>query len=180
MRALARVRAPSIGAKEDYEMKRIVTHSITRGIATAVVAITVAAAPALAAAQRATHVAMKGKSTALKNPEDDVEGRIKTLHQRLKIKPEQEQAWNNVAQVMRDNANTMKSLREDKAEKLESANAVDQVNSYAALIDAHADGVHKFIPAFKSLYDGLSDEQKKAADAAFRERAREAQRRGRP
>ncbi len=160
-------------------MKGIAPHFVTGGVAAALAAVLAAGTPALAASTRshATDVAAKGKSAINSG---NVEARIKTLHERLKIKPEQEAAFNNVAQVMRDNDAAMKNLRQQKAANLESANALDQVNSYAAVVDTHADGIHKFIPAFKSLYDSLSDEQKKAADATFRERAREAQRRGRP
>jgi hypothetical protein len=48
--------------------------------------------------------------------------------------------------------------------------AVDELKSYAAAIDAHADGVHKFIPVFQSLYDSMPDAQKKTADGVFRTR----------
>jgi hypothetical protein len=109
---------------------------------------------------------------------DQVETRIKTLHSQLRITPAQEPAFQNVAQVMRDNDNAIKPLREQKADAIESATALDQLNSYAALVDAHAAGVHKFMPAFQTLYDSLSPDQKKAADKAFRERAREASKRG--
>ncbi|HEY2389241.1 MAG TPA: Spy/CpxP family protein refolding chaperone [Candidatus Binatia bacterium] len=107
-----------------------------------------------------------------------VETRIKTLHSQLRITPAQEPAFQSVAQVMRENESTLKPLREQKADAVESATAVDQLNSYAALVDAHAAGVHKFVPAFQTLYDSLSPDQKKAADKAFRERAREASKRG--
>jgi hypothetical protein len=111
-------------------------------------------------------------------PTENVETRIKTLHSQLRITPEQESTFQNVAQVMRDNESALKPLREQKADAVESANALDQLNSYAALIDAHAAGVHKFVPAFQTLYDSLSPEQKKAADVAFREKARQATKRG--
>src|SRR5438128_1400157 len=120
-----------------------------RSIATAtLVAAVVFAGPVLAAAPGTRHVTAQSRRGA----QDDVETRIKTLHQQLHITPEQEPAWNNVAQVMRDNAAKMKELR-GKAEQPASANAVDQLNSYAAVVDAHSDGVHKFIPAFQTLYD---------------------------
>ena len=41
---------------------------------------------------------------------DRVEVRINELHTALNITPEQEDLWNNVAQVMRDNAKTMDTL----------------------------------------------------------------------
>ena len=104
---------------------------------------------------------------------DDVAARIKTLHNQLHITPEQEPAWNNVAQVMRDNAKTMTELRRQKTEG-EGTNAIAALNAYASTIDAHADAIHKFIPAFQTLYDSLSGAQKKTADTVFRNRARAA------
>jgi hypothetical protein len=150
---------------------------MTRFVATATLVATITfAGPALAASAGARHVTAQSKGGAV----EDVEGRIKTLHAQLHITPEQEPAWNNVAQVMRDNAKTMKDLRaktQEKTQQESSANAVEQLNSYAAVIDAHSDGVHKFIPAFQTLYDSMSDAQKKTADAVLRTRVKEAARR---
>ena len=145
-----------------------------RSIATATLVATIAfAGPALAASSGTRHVTAQSRRTAAA---DDIETRIKTLHAQLKITPEQEPAWNNVAQVMRDNAARMKELRA-KTQQPTSANAVDQLNSYAAVVDAHSDGVHKFIPAFQTLYDSMSEAQKKTADAVLRSRVKEAARR---
>jgi parvulin-like peptidyl-prolyl isomerase len=130
------------------------------------------ATPSIAASTRAVPVAAKAKSAM----GDDVETRIKNLHKQLHITAAQEAAWNDVAQVMRESATAMKELR-TKAADDKSMTAVDQLKSYASIIDTHADGVHKLVPAFQKLYDTMSDEQKKTADAVFRERARaEAQR----
>jgi hypothetical protein len=146
---------------------------MVRSIATATLVATIAVAgPALAASPATRHVTTQSRHGAA----DDVEMRIKTLHAQLHITPEQEPAWNNVAQVMRDNASRMKDLRA-KAEQPASVDAVEQLNSYAAVVDAHADGVHKFIPAFKTLYDSMSDAQKKTADTVLRTRVKEAARR---
>jgi hypothetical protein len=135
----------------------------------------VACVPAAGARMMQPAAAKTTKQTATA---DQVETRIKTLHSQLRITPAQEPAFQNVAQVMRDNDNAIKPLREQKAEAIQSATAMDQLNSYAALVDAHAAGVHKFMPAFQTLYDSLSPDQKLAADKAFRERAREASKRG--
>jgi len=45
---------------------------------------------------------------------------------------------------------------------------VDDLQSYAAIADAHADGLKKLIPAFQALYTAMSDDQKKTADMLFR------------
>lgn len=121
-------------------------------------------------------VAAKGKPSR----GDDVEARIKTLHSQLHITAEQEPAWNPVAQVMRDNAKTMLEFRRQKAEKQNAASAVDALKSYASIIDAHADGVRKFIPIFQALYDSMPEAQKKIADTVFRNRGRAGAERHKP
>lgn len=50
--------------------------------------------------------------------------------------------------------------------------AVDVVKSYGAVIEAHEAGMKKFIPAFETLYNSMSDDQKKSADAMFRSHKR--------
>ena len=120
------------------------------------------------------HAATKGKSGRA----DDVETRIKTLHSELHITAAQEAAWNNVAQVMRDNAKTMADLHRQHTEGEKSASAPDMMGAYAKAIDAHADGIHKFMPVFQTLYDSMSDSQKKAADVVFRSHVHAAAARG--
>jgi hypothetical protein len=146
---------------------------MVRSIATATLVATIAfAGPAFAASSGTRHVTAQSRRAAA----DDVETRIKTLHTELHITPAQEPAWNNVAQVMRGNANRMKDLRA-KTQQQSTATAVEQLNSYAEVVDAHSDGVHKFIPAFQTLYDSMSDAQKKTADSVLRTRVKEAARR---
>jgi protein CpxP len=100
-----------------------------------------------------------------------VEARIKALHAKLHITPAQETQWNALAQVMRENAHAIAELREERAEQAKSMNAIEHLKAYAAITDAQAAGIHKFLPAFQALYDTMSDSQKKIADALFRSRA---------
>jgi hypothetical protein len=97
-----------------------------------------------------------------------VEKRIKDLHTRLAITAAQEDSWGKVAQVMRDNENTMATLTQARADKAGTMTAVDDLNSYAEIASAHADGLHKFTPVFSTLYDSMSDAQKANADTIFR------------
>jgi hypothetical protein len=97
-----------------------------------------------------------------------VETAINDLHSKLRITEKQERQWNKVAQVMRDNAKTMDALMKTRLEKVKGMNAVEDLKSYSEVTDAHAAGLKKFIPAFESLYAGMSDEQKKDADAVFK------------
>jgi hypothetical protein len=103
-----------------------------------------------------------------------VEARIKELHNKLDITAAQQTQWDNLVQVMRDNAKAMMDLQKQRAQDAKSMTAVDAVKSYAAVIEAHEAGMNKFVPAFQSLYDSMSEAQKKTADAMFRNRVRSA------
>ncbi len=101
-----------------------------------------------------------------------VDARIAELHRRLKITEAQKTQWDNVARVMRENAEAMTALEKERAHDAKSMNAVDVVKSYSEVIQAHEDGMKKFIPAFEDLYSSMSDSQKQIADSMFRGRAR--------
>jgi len=130
-------------------------------------------APRMILAQASSPEEMGGaaKPESAKGGESPVEARIKELHKKLQITPAQETQWNNLAQVMRENARAMQDLERKRAEDVKTISAVDVVKSYDEVIEAHEAGMKKFIPAFESLYDSLSAEQKKIADDLFRSRA---------
>jgi len=107
-----------------------------------------------------------------------VESRIKELHNRLHITAAQQTQWDNLVQVMRDNAKAMIDLQKQRAKDVKSMTAVDAVKSYAAVIEAHEAGMTKFVPAFEALYNSMSDAQKKIADAMFRSRVRSGSKKG--
>jgi LTXXQ motif family protein len=100
-----------------------------------------------------------------------VEARIKALHKSLHITDAEKPQWDALTQVMRDNAQAMADLQKQRAADAASMNAVDAVKSYGEVIQAHNDGMKKFIPAFEAFYSSLSDKQKKTADSMFRGRA---------
>jgi len=111
------------------------------------------------------------KSTAAKpTREQRVEARIKTLHAQLKIAPDQEQDWNAVASVMRDSASSIDQLSQQRSKGRAGMTAVDNLRSYQAIADAHADEMNKLVPAFSALYDKMTPDQKKNADQVFGER----------
>jgi hypothetical protein len=99
-----------------------------------------------------------------------LEAHIKDLHAKLKITKDQEDKWKALADVMRENASEMEGLVKTRAENAKSMSAVDDLNAYSKITDAHAEGLKKFIAAFSTLYDSMSDAQKKNADALFRSR----------
>jgi peptidoglycan-associated lipoprotein len=107
-----------------------------------------------------------GGATPKASRADRVEARIKDLHSKLKITSAEEEQWNKLAQVMRDNAAAMQPLIEARREK-GNMNAVDDLTSYSEIQDAHAAGLKNFIAAFEPLYASMSDDQKKTADQLF-------------
>lgn len=133
---------------------------------------TYAAARALAAAVLVATIAFaSGPVIAAKaSSEDRVEARVKDMHAKLKITKAQEDQWAKVAQVMRDNAKTMDALTQARFEKAKTKTmtAIDDLKSYGEITGAHEDGIKKFTPVFTTLYNSMSDAQKKAADALFR------------
>lgn len=127
---------------------------------------TYAASSGVVATNAATPVATG--SPAQIAPLDRVEKRISDLHSKLRITPAQEPQWTAVAQAMRDNAKSMDALIKERSANSKTMTALDNLRSYEKLADAHEDGLKKLIPAFQALYDTMSDDQKKSADAAFR------------
>ena len=113
-----------------------------------------------------------------KNAEERVENRIKELHAQLRITPAEEPQWNQFAEVMRDNARAMDQAFRERAQGFESMNAVQNMQSYEKLAQAHAQDLEKLVPAFQNLYGTMPDQQKQLADQVFRTNAEQhAQRR---
>ncbi len=109
-----------------------------------------------------------GAATTAKVSESDrVEARIKDLHSKLKITESQEEQWNKVAQVMRENAAEMAPLVQARREQRNTLNAVEDLKSYSRITEAHAAGLNRFIPVFEALYASMTDDQKKIADTVF-------------
>jgi hypothetical protein len=102
-----------------------------------------------------------------------IDALIDHLHDSLKITAEQEPLWHGVTEVMRENAATMSRLAQERAEHSQTATALDDLQSYAEISEAHAAGTKRMILVFQALYDGMSPGQKNAADAEFRGRLQE-------
>jgi hypothetical protein len=120
----------------------------------------------------ASHEEMASAATPETPASGNVETHIRELHKKLQITDAQKPQWDALAQVMRDNAQKMLDLEKRRVADSKTMTAVDVVKSYAEVIDAHEDGMKKFIPAFEDLYNSMSDSQKKIADSLFRSRAR--------
>jgi hypothetical protein len=102
-----------------------------------------------------------------------VDRHIRALHAELKITAAEESEWNIVAQTMRDNARELDQAIDKRDTIVGSATAIDNLNSYADVAQAHADGVRKLATAFSGLYSAMSDDQKKEADEQFGHRTHE-------
>jgi len=96
------------------------------------------------------------------------ETRIKELEGALKITEAQKELWNDLTQVMRENAKDMDALTKDRSENSLTMNAVEYMKFHNQITQARLDQQKKFLPPFEALYASMSDEQKKSTDAIFR------------
>ncbi len=101
-----------------------------------------------------------------------VDAMIEHLHNQLKITAAQEPLWQKLAAVMRANSARMISLAKARNDHTATQSAVEDLNSYAEIAQAHAEGMKNLVPPFQALYDSMSADQKKAADDEFREHYR--------
>jgi hypothetical protein len=106
--------------------------------------------------------------------EELLEKHIAHLHNALKVSAAQEEQWKPVAQTMRDNETAIHSLIAQKQAMMATQSAVDDLNSYAEIVAAHAEASKKLATVFAGFYASLSDDQKKTADEFFREHKRRA------
>lgn len=97
-----------------------------------------------------------------------VESRVTQLHGALKITAAQEPQFDAFAAVMRQNATDMDGLAAKRMASAKSGTAVEQMQTYADMAQAHAQQMQKLLASFFTLYDALTPEQKKLADASFR------------
>jgi hypothetical protein len=111
----------------------------------------------------------KSSTVARTTAVEHTEAQIKQLHDELKITEAQEVLWNNLTQVMRQNAKEMDALTKDRAETIKTMNAVEHMKFHSQVTEAQLNQQKKFIPPFEALYASMSDEQKKSTDTIFRE-----------
>jgi hypothetical protein len=95
------------------------------------------------------------------------EAQIKQLQGVLKITDAQKELWDNLTQVMRENAKEMDALTKARHENIRTMNAVEQMKFRLQISQAHLDQLKKFIPPFEALYDSMTDQQKKNTDTIF-------------
>ena len=113
--------------------------------------------------------AAKKKSQAAARPSavEYTEAQIKQLQDALKLTDDQKGLWDNLTQVMRENAKDMDALSKDRAEKTKTMNAVERMKFHSQITEARLDQMKKLIPPFEALYNTMSDDQKKVTDSIF-------------
>jgi protein CpxP len=102
-----------------------------------------------------------------------VEHHIADMHAKLKITAAEESEWKEVAETMRENAKDMDKAIDKRDLSLSGATAIDDLNAYAEIAQAHAKGVKKLASAFSELYSKMTPDQKKEADEIFSHRNHE-------
>ena len=100
---------------------------------------------------------------------ESIEQRITNLHTALKITPDQEPKWKNVAQSMRDNSTAMQKLSAEKTMQApQTMTAVEDLKTYEKFAQVHVNGLKSLTSSFEALYKSMPDSQKKVADQVFR------------
>ena len=99
---------------------------------------------------------------------EQTEAQIKQLQSALTITEAQEPLWNNLTQVMRENAKDMDAITKDMPEKAKTMNSVEHLKLHSQITEAHLAQLKKLIPPFEAFYNSQSDEQKKVTDTLFR------------
>ena len=100
--------------------------------------------------------------------ESQVDQRIAQMHRRLKITPQQEPAWSGFTQIMRDNAASTEQAYKDRRASLATMSAEQNMQNFAQIVQSRAQGVQSLSASFQTLYDAMSDDQKRTADNLFR------------
>ena len=97
------------------------------------------------------------------------EQRIAGIQTQLGITQAQAVPWYAFAQVMRENAQSSDTLLRQRGTTARTMTAPVNMQSYAQIARAHADGTEKLSAAFQALYDTMSPQQRQAADTLFQQ-----------
>jgi protein CpxP len=127
--------------------------------------------PAPAAPPAASSSPMTSQPVPGKTMEERVENHIKQLHAQLHITLVEQPQWDQFAQVMRENARDMDQAFMQRAQQYPTMNAMQNMQSYEQIAEAHAQHLQKLVPAFDNLYNAMPEQQKKLTDQVFRANA---------
>jgi TolA-binding protein len=95
------------------------------------------------------------------------EAQITQLQGSLNITEAQQPLWNNMTQVMRENARDMDDLNKERAEQTAPMNAVEHMKFHSQVTQSHLSQTNKLIPPFEAFYDSMSDQQKNITNIVF-------------
>ena len=110
----------------------------------------------------------KSHAVARTSAVEYTEAQIKKLQSTLNITEAQKPLWNNLTQVMRENAKEMDAMNKGRAENTEPMNAVEHMKFHSQITQSHLGQINKLIPPFEAFYNSLSDQQKNITDMVFR------------
>jgi len=89
------------------------------------------------------------------------------LHDRLGITPEQEELWRPVADAMADSAGAVGDAMPARFNKLRPMSAVEDIQIYQAVADAHVRELKQLADAVAPLYAAMPAPQQKAVYKVF-------------
>lgn len=110
----------------------------------------------------------KSPAVARTSAVERIEAQIKQLQGTLNITAAQQELWNNLIQVMRENAKDMDALNKERAENDKEMNALEHMKFHRQVTEAHLAQMNKLIPPFEAFYASMSDQQKNITDIVFR------------
>jgi periplasmic protein CpxP/Spy len=114
---------------------------------------------------------MSARNVPGNSVEQRVEEHIRDLHAQLRITPAEQPQWQQFADVMRQNARDMDQQFAARRDQFGTMNALQNMQSYERIADAHAQNLQRLVPAFENLYNAMPDSQKRLTDQVFRENA---------
>ena len=103
--------------------------------------------------------------------EQRVEEHIRELHSQLRITSAEQAQWEQFANVMRENARDMDQAFAQRMQQYPTMNALQNMQSYEQISEAHAQHLQKLVPAFENLYNAMPELQKQITDQVFRANA---------
>lgn len=99
---------------------------------------------------------------------EHTEAQIKQLQGALNITEAQRPLWNNMTQVMRENARDMDAINMARGEQTVPMNAIEHMKFHSQVTQSHLSQMNKLIPPFAAFYDSMSDQQKNITNIVFR------------
>lgn len=110
----------------------------------------------------------KSPAIARTSAVEHTEVQIKQLQGTLKITEDQQELWDKLVQVMRENAKDMDAFTKERAENTKFMNALDHMKLHSQITEVHLAQLKKVIPPFEAFYNSMSDQQKNITDIIFR------------